>query len=77
VVVAGAVSSKSCLVRIWKFHLAKLAAETGQPRPAQSRPAWLEIMLWECPPVASRWDKIECHLFSFILDQRCARLTPR
>jgi len=42
-------------VRAWKFHLAKLAAETG-----------LEITVLHYPPGTSKWNKIEHRLFSFI-----------
>ncbi len=42
-------------MRAWKFHLAKLAAETG-----------LEITVCHYPPGTSKWNKIEHRLFSFI-----------
>ena len=42
-------------VRAWKWHLAKLAAETG-----------LEIVVCHYPPGTSKWNKIEHRLFSFI-----------
>lgn len=42
-------------VRAWKFHLAKLAAETG-----------LKITVLHYPPGTSKWNKIEHRLFSFI-----------
>jgi transposase len=42
-------------VRAWKWHLAKLAAETG-----------LEITVCHYPPGTSKWNKIEHRLFSFI-----------
>lgn len=42
-------------VRAWKYHLAKLAAETG-----------LAITVCHYPPGTSKWNKIEHRLFSFI-----------
>ena len=42
-------------VRAWKWHLAKLAAQTG-----------LEITVCHYPPGTSKWNKIEHRLFSFI-----------
>jgi transposase len=42
-------------VRAWKWHLAKLAAETG-----------LEITVCHYPPGTSKWNRIEHRLFSFI-----------
>ena len=42
-------------VRAWKFHLAKLAADTG-----------LDITVLHYPPGTSKWNKIEHRLFSFI-----------
>ncbi len=41
--------------RAWKWHLAKLAAETG-----------LEIAVCHYPPGISKWNKIEHRLFSFV-----------
>ena len=42
-------------VRAWKWHLARLAAETG-----------LRITVCHYPPGTSKWNKIEHPLFSFI-----------
>ncbi|MDZ4802795.1 MAG: ISAzo13 family transposase [Bryobacteraceae bacterium] len=42
-------------IRAWKWHLAKLAADTG-----------LEITIMHYPPGTSKWNKIEHRLFSFI-----------
>jgi transposase len=42
-------------VRAWKWHLAKLAAETG-----------LTVTVLHYPPGTSKWNKIEHRLFSFI-----------
>lgn len=42
-------------VRAWKYHLGVQAAETE-----------LEIAVCHCPPGASKWNKIEYRLFSFI-----------
>jgi hypothetical protein len=42
-------------VRAWKWHLARLAAETG-----------LKITVCHYPPGTSKWNKIEHRLFSFI-----------
>ena len=41
--------------RAWKWHLSRLAAETG-----------LEITVAHYPPGTSKWNKIEHRLFSFI-----------
>ncbi len=47
--------SNGSRVRAWKFHLARLAAETG-----------LTITVLHYPPGTSKWNKIEHRLFSFI-----------
>jgi hypothetical protein len=47
--------SNGSRVRAWKWHLARLAAETG-----------LEITVCHYPPGTSKWNKIEHRLFSFI-----------
>ncbi len=47
--------SNGSRVRAWKFHLARLAAETG-----------LAITVLHYPPGTSKWNKIEHRLFSFI-----------
>jgi transposase len=54
-VTADAGGSNGYRVRAWKWHLAKLAAETG-----------LEITVCHYPPGTSKWNKIEHRLFSFI-----------
>ena len=54
-VTADAGGSNGYRVRAWKFHLAKLAAETG-----------LDITVCHYPPGTSKWNKIEHRLFSFI-----------
>ena len=52
---ADAGGSNGYRVRAWKYHLAKLAAETG-----------LEITVCHYPPGTSKWNKIEHRLFSLI-----------
>jgi hypothetical protein len=47
--------SNGSRVRAWKYHLARLAAETG-----------LAITVLHYPPGTSKWNKIEHRLFSFI-----------
>ena len=54
-ITADAGGSNGYRVRAWKFHLARLAAETG-----------LEITVCHYPPGTSKWNKIEHRLFSFI-----------
>lgn len=54
-VAADSGGSNGYRVRAWKFHLAKLARETG-----------LEITVCHYPPGTSKWNKIEHRLFSFI-----------
>jgi hypothetical protein len=54
-ITADAGGSNGPRVRAWKWHLAKLAAETG-----------LEITVCHYPPGTSKWNKIEHRLFSFI-----------
>ena len=54
-ITADAGGSNGYRVRAWKWHLAKLAAETG-----------LEITVLHYPPGTSKWNKIEHRLFSFI-----------
>jgi len=54
-ITADAGGSNGYRVRAWKWHLAKLAAETG-----------LEITVCHYPPGTSKWNKIEHRLFSFI-----------
>ena len=54
-ITADAGGSNGCRVRAWKWHLAKLAAETG-----------LEVTVCHYPPGTSKWNKIEHRLFSFI-----------
>ncbi len=54
-VTADAGGSNGYRVRAWKWHLAKLAAETG-----------LEITVCHYPPGTSKWNRIEHRLFSFI-----------
>jgi hypothetical protein len=55
VITADAGGSNGYRVRAWKWHLAKLAAETG-----------LTISVVHYPPGTSKWNKIEHRLFSFI-----------
>jgi transposase len=54
-ITADSGGSNGYRVRAWKFHLAKLAEETG-----------LEITVCHYPPGTSKWNKIEHRLFSFI-----------
>jgi transposase len=54
-ITADAGGSNGYRVRAWKWHLARLAAETG-----------LEITVAHYPPGTSKWNKIEHRLFSFI-----------
>lgn len=54
-VTADAGGSNGYRVRAFKWHLAKLAQETG-----------LEITVCHYPPGTSKWNKIEHRLFSFI-----------
>jgi hypothetical protein len=54
-ITADAGGSNGYRVRAWKWHLTKLAAETG-----------LEITVCHYPPGTSKWNKIEHRLFSFI-----------
>jgi hypothetical protein len=54
-ITADAGGSNGPRVRAWKWHLARLAAETG-----------LEITVCHYPPGTSKWNKIEHRLFSFI-----------
>ena len=54
-ITADAGGSNGYRVRAWKYHLGRLAAESG-----------LEITLCHYPPGTSKWNKIEHRLFSFI-----------
>ena len=54
-ITADAGGSNGPRVRAFKFHLAKLAAETG-----------LSITVCHYPPGTSKWNRIEHRLFSFI-----------
>jgi transposase len=54
-ITADAGGSNGYRVRAWKWHLARLAAETG-----------LRITVCHYPPGTSKWNKIEHRLFSFI-----------
>ena len=54
-VTADAGGSNGYRVKAWKWHLAKLAAETG-----------LTITVLHYPPGTSKWNKIEHKLFSLI-----------
>lgn len=54
-ITADAGGSNGYRVRAWKYHLARLAAETG-----------LDITVCHYPPGTSKWNKIEHRLFSFI-----------
>jgi transposase len=54
-ITADAGGSNGYRVRAWKWHLARLAADTG-----------LEITVCHYPPGTSKWNKIEHRLFSFI-----------
>jgi hypothetical protein len=54
-ITADAGGSNGPRVRAFKYHLAKLSAETG-----------LSITVCHYPPGTSKWNKIEHRLFSFI-----------
>ncbi len=54
-ITADSGGSNGYRVRAWKWHLAKLAAETG-----------LAITVCHYPPGTSKWNRIEHRLFSFI-----------
>jgi len=54
-ITADAGGSNGPRVRAWKYHLARLSAETG-----------LDITVCHYPPGTSKWNKIEHRLFSFI-----------
>jgi len=54
-ITADAGGSNGYRVRAWKWHLSRLAAETG-----------LAITVLHYPPGTSKWNKIEHRLFSFI-----------
>jgi transposase len=54
-ITADAGGSNGPRVRAWKWHLSRLAAETG-----------LTITVCHYPPGTSKWNKIEHRLFSFI-----------
>ena len=54
-ITADAGGSNGPRVRAWKWHLARLAAQTG-----------LEITVCHYPPGTSKWNRIEHRLFSFI-----------
>src|SRR5215216_6370844 len=54
-ITADAGGSNGYRVRAWKWHLARLAAETG-----------LTITVCHYPPGTSKWNQIEHRLFSFI-----------
>ena len=54
-ITADSGGSNGYRVRAWKFHLAKLAKDTG-----------LQITVCHYPPGTSKWNKIEHRLFSFI-----------
>jgi len=54
-ITADAGGSNGYRIRAWKYHLAKLAEETG-----------LDITVCHYPPGTSKWNKIEHRLFSFI-----------
>jgi hypothetical protein len=54
-ITADAGGSNGPRVRAWKWHLARLAADTG-----------LELTVCHYPPGTSKWNKIEHRLFSFI-----------
>ena len=55
VITADGGGSNGHRVRLWKLELSRLAQETG-----------LEIQVCHLPPGASKWNKIEHRLFSFI-----------
>ena len=54
-ITADAGGSNGYRVRAWKWHLARLAAETG-----------LRITVCHYPPGTSKWNRIEHRMFSFI-----------
>jgi transposase len=54
-ITADAGGSNGYRIRAWKWHLARLATETG-----------LAITVCHYPPGTSKWNKIEHRLFSFI-----------
>ena len=54
-VTADAGGSNGYRLRAWKFHLARLAAETG-----------LDITCCHYPPGTSKWNRVEHRMFSFI-----------
>jgi Rhodopirellula transposase DDE domain len=54
-ITADAGGSNGYRVRAWKYHLARLAVETG-----------LEITVCHYPPGTSKWNRIEHRMFSFI-----------
>jgi hypothetical protein len=54
-ITADSGGSNGYRIRAWKWHLARLAAETG-----------LDITVCHYPPGTSKWNKIEHRLFSFI-----------
>ena len=54
-ITADAGGSNGYRLRAWKWHLARLAAETG-----------LDITVCHYPPGTSKWNRIEHRLFSFI-----------
>ena len=54
-ITADAGGSNGCRLRAWKFHLAKIAAETG-----------LDITCCHSPPGTSKWNRVEHRMFSFI-----------
>ena len=54
-ITADAGGSNGYRVRAWKWHLARLATETG-----------LQITVCHYPPGTSKWNRIEHRLFSFI-----------
>jgi transposase len=54
-ITADAGGSNGYRIRAWKWHLARLAVETG-----------LDITVCHYPPGTSKWNKIEHRLFSFI-----------
>jgi transposase len=54
-ITADAGGSNGSRVRAWRWHLARLAAETG-----------LDITVCHYPPGTSKWNRIEHRLFSFI-----------
>ena len=54
-ITADAGGSNGYRVRAWKWHLARLAAETG-----------MEVTVVHYPPGTSKWNKIEHRLFRFV-----------